>query len=254
MGAILKFNDLPLLKESPLVEVLYSLQAISAPSVTREQVRAILDKELGSTFTVQDMNKMKVMVKAMADGKQAQEQDMEWGGCKAVSLDQKCVAHFMREGLFISFLPPYKGFPECITEVSRLWDIYKRCFAPEQVARIGIRYINLLKIPMVEGAVRFEDYFKLITFYPVDGPFQLHRFHNQFEVSEPEHNLPARVSFTSTKETKEELEVVLDIEAYEEVSRMPDDAVIWERFDHARNWAFKLFTNTLTVECFQRYT
>lgn len=253
MGTMRKFNELPLLKEPPLVEVVYSLQAISAPSVTQEYVRSILIKELEGAFTVLDMNSMKVMVKAMSTGKQVQEQDMEWGGCKAISVDQKCVAHFMREGLYISFLPPYKGFPECIAQVSRLWDIYQRCFSPERVARIGIRYINLLKIPMVDGAVRFEDYFKLITFYPVDGPFHLHRFHNQFEVSEPEHGLPARVIFTSTKETKDDLEVVLDIESYEEITRAPNDAIIWERFDQARNWAFKLFTKTLTPQCFQRY-
>jgi uncharacterized protein (TIGR04255 family) len=242
------FEDLPLLKEPPLVEVLYGLQAITAPAVTREQVRTKLDAEL-SGFAIQDMNR----VKAMADGKQTHEQESEWGGCKAISADQKSVLHFMREGLFVSFLPPYKGFPECIEDIARYWALYQQSFAPEQVVRIGIRYINLLRIPMEEGNVRFEEYFKLLTFYPVDGPFHLHRFHNQFEVSEPEFGIPARVIFTSTKETREELEVVLDIEAYEEVPKAPNDPSLWSRFDHARKWAFKLFTNTLTPECFQRY-
>jgi uncharacterized protein (TIGR04255 family) len=244
---------LPLLKEPPLVEVLYGLQAVTSPAVTKEHVRSLVDATMAKGYTIEDMNRVQVMVNAQADGRSVHEQDMEWGGCKAVSTDKKQVVHLMREGLFVSFLPPYLGFPECIEEVQRHWELYQRCFAPQQLVRIGIRYINVLKIPMVDGSVRFDEFFKLLTFYPLEGPFQLHRFHHQFEVSELEFGLPARVIFTSTKETRDELEVVLDIEAYEELARQPQDPEIWDRFDRARHWAYKLFTNTLTESCFQRY-
>ena len=248
-----KFVELPLLKEPPLIEVLYGLQAISSPAVTKEHVRSLVDASLGDGYSIEDMNKLQVIVKAQTDGKQVHEQEMEWGGCKAVSADKTVVVHLMREGLFVSFLPPYKGFPECIEAVQKRWELYQRCFAPEQVVRIGIRYINLLKIPVVDGSVNFGEFFKLLTFYPVDGPFHLHRFHHQFEVSEPEYSLPARINFTSTKETRDQLEVVLDIETYEEVNRPPADPEMWDRFDRARHWAYKLFTNALTEQCFQRY-
>jgi len=246
------FVELPQLKEPPLVEVLYGLQAITAPTIGREHVRAVLEPELPG-FKLEDMDQVQVQVRTVEQGRHLHEQRAEWHGIKAISADGKRVAHFTREGLFISFLPPYGGFPECIEEVRRLWVLYTKCFAPQQVARLGIRYINRLLIPVEDGIIKFEDHFKLLTLYPVEGPFELHRFHNQFEVSSPEFGIPARVIFTSMKETRTGLEVILDIESFDDETRRPTDAIIWDRFDLARKWAYKLFSNTLTEKCFQQF-
>ncbi len=236
-----------------MVEVLYSIQAITPSSVDREQAQGRLKELLDEGYSLENMNRFQVSIQAEAEGVATQERTSEWGGMKLVSPDKRRVIHFMREGLFVSFLPPYPGFPQCISEVQRLWQIYSDGFAPERIVRTGIRYINQVGIPLDEGVVRFERYFKLLTFYPIDGPFTLHRFYNQFEVSEPKFGLPARVIFSSIKETTEQLDVVLDIEAYEEHARPVNDPEIWSRFDKARHWAYTLFTNTLTEECFQRF-
>jgi len=248
-----EFSSLPLLKEPPLIEVVYSLQAITDPALQMESVRGRVEHGLPAGFEMKPINKVQVRVNAGGEGRSVSEQAMEWGGFRITNPNGLEVLHMMREGLFVSFLPPYKGFAECIQNIERYWNWYVEAFAPESSVRIGIRYINRMDVPLKNGVVEFEQYFKLVTYYPVDGPFQLHRFHTQFEISDLELNIPARVSFTSTKESKDNLEVILDIEAFDEGSWSAQDQQIWPRFDQLRHWAYRLFRNTLTDECFQRY-
>jgi uncharacterized protein (TIGR04255 family) len=248
-----EFVDLPLLSEPPLVEVVYSLQVNTAPDLVQEVVVEGVKKALGATWKVELVDRVHVKVQARAGTIPEQEQQMDWQGLKCTAADGRQAIHMMREGLFVNFLPPYKGFPECIREVQRIWALYTEFFRPQRVVRTGIRYINLLQIPLVNGEVQFATYFKFLTLYPLEGPFHLHRFHHQFEVSEPEFNLPARVIFTSMKETQHTLDVVLDIETFDDQLRTPVEALLWPGFDRLRHWAYKLFTNTLTQECFQRY-
>ena len=47
------------------------------------------------------------------------------------------------ENLFtINMLPPYPGFPALRRELENRWESARKIFKPQQVARIGLRYIN----------------------------------------------------------------------------------------------------------------
>lgn len=243
----------PHLNASPLLEVVYSLSAFNSSKAKKEDTLARLEERLERDNRIESLDQVQVRVRTGAAGKTTQERGSEWAGAKAVSKDGKRVSHFMREGFFMSFLAPYPGFEACIPLVKENWELYQELFGPDVMVRAGMRYINQFSILLEDGQVDFTEHFRFLAQYPIDGAFTLHRFHHQFELTEEEFNLPARVIFRSVRETSAELQLVLDIETYEAAQRKPSDEGIWESFDSLHRLAYKLFKNTLTEQCLNRF-
>lgn len=63
------------------------------------------------------------------------------------SKDGKQVAQFRLDGFTFSRLAPYTSWDEVVPEAFRLWNIYRRVAQPEGLFRVGVRYINRIRLP-----------------------------------------------------------------------------------------------------------
>jgi hypothetical protein len=68
--------------------------------------------------------------------------DKGWKGHRVKSPDAKQVAQFNRDGFVFSRLRPYQDWARFISEAIRLWQVYREIAKPDEVGRLGLRYIN----------------------------------------------------------------------------------------------------------------
>ncbi len=93
-----------------------------------------------------------------------------------VSDEKRRMVQVARDLLVVNQLHPYPHFEEWEDEVYRSLRLYQDLARPQQVACLGLRYINRVAIPQEQ--VRMEDYF---TIYP-NLPQKLGATHRSFLV------------------------------------------------------------------------
>jgi len=68
-------------------------------------------------------------------------------GFRLISDDGLRVLHISEENFTFSRLQPYPGWKEFSAEAREFWETYKAACAPQEVKRVGLRYINVINIP-----------------------------------------------------------------------------------------------------------
>lgn len=233
----------------PVVEAIFGLQVVTATDLDKESVLSTLDANLPEGFTVkQVMDHVNVEFRDDGNGPVPQSPTHGWIGVRLHGPDDKVVAHFMRFGMFVSFLA-YHSFEEARPLVQQLWGAYTRSFTPQLVNRVSIRYINMLKLPFENDQVDLEKYFRVNLKFPDELTGQMDHFHQQFVIRDPETRIPARVMISNQREEEGNLVVAFDLEGYQERQWTPDDSVIWDDFVLVRNWTYHIFRATLTDAC-----
>lgn len=238
-----------ILERPPVVEAIYGIQAITPAELQQEPVMERLRTAVPEGFSVHlSMDHVNIELKREGDGPVQPTHSQLWSGARLVSADGTMVAHFMRFGVFVSFLA-YRSFEEARPLVQRLWEAYIKAFTPQLVNRISIRYINMLKLPFENGQVDLEKYFNVHLKFPEELTGGMDHFHQQFVIRDPETRVPARVMISNQREEGDDLVVAFDLEGYQERQWTPEDGVIWDDFVLVRNWTYHIFRATLTDAC-----
>ncbi len=239
------------LSRPPVVEAIYGIQAITPADLDQVSVMERLRPLLPADYTVQEnVDHFNIELKREGDGPLQSKHTQAWSGAKLTSTDGKVVAHFMRFGIFVSFLA-YRSFEEARPLVQQLWEAYVKAFSPVLVNKLSIRYINLLNLPFEEGRVNLEKYFKVNLHFPDELSSTMEHFHQQFVIRDPDNDVPARVMISSVREEDGKLVVVFDQEGYIERQWSAEDTTIWDDFNLVRNWTYHIFRATLTDACLE---
>ena len=101
------------------------------------------------------------------------------------STDEKHIAQFNRDGFVFSRLEPYLTWEELESEGKRLWNIYKDLAQPVEIQRLGLRFINRIKLP--PGELLFEDYIQPAPTSPHGLELPFHGFMHKDTLAVPGH-------------------------------------------------------------------
>src|SRR5262245_21109480 len=92
------------------------------------------------------------------DTKKAQVQHT-WFGVKLSSLDRADISSFRTNSFMCSRLAPYPGWEAFQPRAAHDWDSLKKTVGLIELARIGLRYINRIDVPVTPNVpIRVEDY------------------------------------------------------------------------------------------------
>lgn len=90
-----------------------------------------------------------------------------WEGKKLSSLDRADIVFFRRTAFVCSRLAPYIAWEEFIPRAQRAWTLYRKNAGLIDIARIGLRYVNRIDIPVRDGEViNIEDYLNYVPRSP----------------------------------------------------------------------------------------
>jgi uncharacterized protein (TIGR04255 family) len=168
------------------------------------------------------------------------------------SADRLTIAQFRRDGFTFNRLRPYTSWDELRPEALRLWELYRKTADPPPCARLSLRYINQIEIP-IPGA-DLTDYFILLPGFPADISTPMTEFLTRIVLVDPELNAGATVVLASQVGPNPNLAVIiLDIDAYRQVP----DGIVHDRVPQAlsdlRALKNRIFFGSVTETTLRRY-
>ncbi len=140
-----------------------------------------------------------------------------------LSADEKQLVQFRPGGFSFNRLAPYTTLDDYLREIERTWRIFVEIAKPVVCRTVRLRYINRIELPMTEGRVEIDDYLKLAPRLADEDRLIFAGFFNQHSVLEPATGNQANIVFATQPPAGDRLPIILDIEAFKEVSCEPSD-------------------------------
>jgi uncharacterized protein (TIGR04255 family) len=84
------------------------------------------------------------------------EVETAWHGVKLSSMDRADSIFFRTNTFICSRLAPYLGWENFCARAKRGWEQWRRTADPTELARIGVRYVNRIDIPLANPAALID--------------------------------------------------------------------------------------------------
>lgn len=208
------------MKRAPITEALidFRVQLGEGFSVQKfEEVARQINREYPTRAVIRT-----VLAKLDLGGPVA-KQDLQHGelGVLVKSPDEKTRAQFRMNGFTLNRLEPYTSWKEIYPETIRLWHLYAKVASPLAVVRLAARYINKLNLPLPVADLR--DYLIAPPRVPEGLPQVLQAYLTRLIIHDPSvgHSAIVTQSFEPNPVDPEHVTVLLDIDAFRDVSLKP---------------------------------
>src|SRR5258706_284033 len=161
------------------------------------------------------------------------------------SADGKNIVQFRKDGFSFNRLHPYTSWGEVFPEAWRLWKIYATGSTPLELSRISVRYIN--PIPFPRPRIEYAHYLTAAPSIPIGAPRHVAAFASRLVLVDPQYRRDANVvQAMEPPNDPTVLNVVLDIDAYEQDIADTSEESLIRRFEGLRNLKNQIFFGSLT--------
>jgi uncharacterized protein (TIGR04255 family) len=164
--------------------------------------------------------------------------------------DEKQIVQVRTAGYSFNRLAPYSSFDDYLPEIHRTWDLYRAIAMPIQVRAVQLRYINRISLPLTDGRVELDEYFKNGPRLPEGGGLILTSFVNQYQALEEGTGNVATTVLTAQLPQGNRLPIIFDNVARAGIKSDPAD---WQRLESTlralRDLKNRVFRNTLSNKC-----
>jgi uncharacterized protein (TIGR04255 family) len=171
-----------------------------------------------------------------------------WGGC---SKAEGAIVQFKVDGFTFNKLEPYTTWEEVFGEADRLWRIYVQIARPLEISRVAVRYINRLRLP---GPAELSQYLEAPPVLPPPIPQAVREFLTRVVVDDGNDASAILIQALEASLDPSTVPLLLDIDAFREVSLPPDDpsvAGIFEQLRRLKNDIFFASVTERTVEMYE---
>lgn len=140
-------------------------EAVIELRFAQPHTRDVIERSARRIRKEYDREEQEEQVKVEIDANTNQmKTERSWLGIKLSSSDQTNLLFYRQTSFLCSRLAPYTGWDEFSARALRGWDVWRNEAGPTQLARIGVRYINRIDVPLeTTSMLRVEDY---LNFFP----------------------------------------------------------------------------------------
>jgi uncharacterized protein (TIGR04255 family) len=161
------------------------------------------------------------------------------------------VAQFRLDGFTLSKLEPYSDWDQVFAEARRLWGLYISLARPLEISRAAVRYINRLRVP---APADLRQYLEAPPTLPPPIPQVLREFLCRVLVDDTRRGLSAYlVQALEPSLDQSSLSILLDIDAFRDVSLQPEDPILPELFGQLRALKNEIFYASVTENTVEMY-
>jgi uncharacterized protein (TIGR04255 family) len=238
------------LDRAPIDEAVIELRVRSTSPIDLEPLAALsanwklqypLEQKVESvaaTFGVQDG-------KAMTD---AQYQEL---GFMLKAEDHQDVVQFRRDAFVYSRLSPYTSWEQVLPKAAELWASYRDAIKPERVVRLGVRYINRLRLPL---PVDLSEYLTSPPVVPQTLPSTIRAYLTRMILHDASTSNSVAVTHASEPSMDQNrIVVLLDVDAFREVDMDPADEGLLEILESLRQLKNQVFFGSITERTAEMY-
>jgi uncharacterized protein (TIGR04255 family) len=173
-------------------------------------------------------------------------------GVRLESVDKKNVVQAKSDGLTVSRLQPYESWGMLIAEVRELWARYREVFAPSQVTRLGVRYIN--RIPLRNEQIDLDSIFTAGPKIPPKLPQTLEQYLTRIVLPfGEEHATLAIVQALEPPVAGEQPIALLDLDASTNAAMDPAGESMWNQLAVLRRLKNRAFFDSLHPDIWEAF-
>lgn len=243
------------LNNAPITEALIDIRIKELDSSHSEQLSQLPEK-FSKIYTTKKAMHRKLFSLQVGNAEANQDvsakDEATVYGYRFESTDLQKVAQFRLDGFTLSHLRPYSDWETLVSEAKELYEHYRSISQPEFVARIALRYINQIDIPL--PIIDFSDYLTAPPTVPDKLPQGLLKFLTQYVVQFPDENAIAKITQGLEGITKpDSVSILLDIDVFVSNEFAPDSEAIWETFEQLRNLKNQIFSESLTKKTMELF-
>jgi len=247
-----KFENLP---RAPIVEAVIEIRARATKSLEETSLRTAIEPTLAGYVFLDSLREFHSEVKVEGGKPPIQKvSDAGWKGVRFRSSDEKHIAQFNRDGFVFSRLEPYLTWEELESEGKRLWNIYRDFAQPVEIQRLGLRFINRIKLP--PGERLFEDYIQPAPSSPDGLELPFHGFMHKDTLGVPGHPYAINVIRTIQQVNggvDGGVALIVDIDVFTTQGFDLDNLVLQRRLLEMRWLKNKVFFGSITAKALEMF-
>ncbi len=239
------------LNRAPIVEALLDLRVRPAEGGTTPRTKSAVEALRPDYPEVQEISKIEgqLLIDAKSVATTHASTPLGWQLKNAAA---GRVVRLAQDGFTFSQLRPYPSWNVFLAEARRLWNPYASAFAPHEVSRLGLRYINRIALP---ANASLEDWLEAPPPIPPQVPRTVQRFLTQVVVYDE--GSSASATITQAMEQAQGAgvtpAVLLDIDVFRHGTWDPTDQQIWETFGKFRGLKNRMFYASLKEAAIKEY-
>jgi uncharacterized protein (TIGR04255 family) len=248
------------LDSAPIIEAVIEFYCELPPGQDRSGWEAALKGRFGDHYPHSHVNlvqEFQVNVEGGPDHPPSSTMRQGVHGYRHSSRDGKQLVQCRLDGFFFNRLAPYTSFDDYLPEALRCWALYREVTHPVIVRQLGLRYINRLPLPIIEGRISLDEYLqhppRVVT--PSDKyAFISTQFLHQHQMLEPKTQTMATVVLASQPVEAGILPVVVEISAIRAGDFDPADSnTFGVALKSLRDLKNHVFENTITPKCLKLF-
>lgn len=184
-------------------------------------------------------------------------------GFRLTNAEKNRVVFVQLDRIAVSYLPPYLPWPTLCESMRDLYLGYRNTVQQERVIRLGLRYVNRLRLPFASN-FDFDEYLRAMPRLPKDVNLTdtLSAFDSTVVIPLQDvvggvANVRQVLELSSGLESIDGnrfIPVTLDIDVFCEPDRDLPEAELWERFEQMRVKKNQIFHASLTPKALEPYT
>jgi uncharacterized protein (TIGR04255 family) len=244
-----KFENLP---RAPIVEAVIEIRARATKTLEESSLRSALQAKLEGYGFLDSIREFHGEVQIEAEKPPSQKIDVGWKGVRFRSSDAKHIVQFNRDGFAFSRFEPYLTWEQLYSESQRLWTIYKQVAQPADIQRIGLRFINRIKLPA--GELLFEEFMQPAPSAPrgLELPFHSFMYHDTLAVPENPYAINV-IRTVQQPSTDVGTGLILDIDVFTTQGFDLDESILGRRLLEMRWLKNKVFFGSITGKALQMF-
>lgn len=236
---------------APIVEALIDFRVNHTSNVTVETLKEVVDA-LPPDLTKEVEEKTRHTA-TFSFGKDEGPQASTSGtiiGYWCKTEDGLNIAQVRLDGFTFSELMPYSNWENFSKKAKAAWDAYRSITECSVITRLAVRYINHLELPLKPGE-EFEKYLISPPNVPDGLPQAISNFLKRVTIVDENKDISAHVTQTllPISDKQKNVVVVLDIDAFKDLSEDVDADEIWDIFSKLKNLKNDIFFGHITTDC-----
>ena len=237
---------------SPIREAIFD---IKVDKINTNQIEALLafKEYIKSDFPIEKKKESFTSVIQFSAEKSESQMQTNIIGYIFASEDQTRQLQVDFDGITLNILKPYKNWETHFEQFLKIWEIYNNTFAPENVLRLGTRYINRIEIPF--PFTSFQEYISNMPPIPACLPQFFTSFFMQIQVPCEDNNQDKNAIISETIEpiNNNILPFILDIDVYQELNLDKTTENITKIFNEFRKIKNNIFEDCITAKTKQLF-
>lgn len=168
--------------------------------------------------------------------------------------DEKQLVQIRTNGFSFNKLAPYSSLDSYVGEIEKSWGVFCEVIKPLLVRQVQLRYINRLELPLVNGTVDLDDFFRVGPKAPDEDRLGFMGFLNQHAMVEVATGSRVNTVLAAQPAEEGKLPIIFDITA--QCARNVDIRAweeILEIIQSLRDLKNVVFEKSLTKKCLDLY-